>query len=228
MQGLSVDAKRGHPVPFFVAWFTPDMREVPPGTAGATPDYAVVSTGKRDKCWKEQRCWLCGGKLGRHHAHVIGPMCAVNRTTSEPASHLACAAYAVQACPFLSNPAARMIPIGKKVEKHSTLVAPAGVMLERNPGAACIWVSGRSTPFEAPGGYLFRIPEPSSVTWWCKGRPATRAEIVHSINTGIPHLVELANKQAGAIEALQQYIDRVDRYLPSGPDALTRVWEKAA
>ena len=53
------------------------------------------------------KCWLCGQTLGKHMTFPIGPMCAITRTTAEPPSHLACAEYAVKACPFLSQPRMR-------------------------------------------------------------------------------------------------------------------------
>jgi hypothetical protein len=223
MRSLPVDPKRGHPVPYFVAWFK-DKEECEPGTG--EPDYRVIATHQRDQCHQRQQCWLCGQKLGRYHAYVIGPMCAVNRTTSEPASHLDCAQYAVKVCPFLSNPATRMMPEAKKLELHHQLVAPAGVMLERNPGVSAIWVSaGQAKTFAAPGGYLFELIEPNSVSWWCKGRPATRAEIVNSINGGLPTLIDMANRETkyGAPQALQKFINRMEKLLPSGPQQIMRV-----
>jgi hypothetical protein len=219
MRGLPVDTKRGLPVPYFVAWFKGD-EECDPGTG--EPDYRIIGRERREECHVKERCWLCGQKLGRHHAYVIGPMCAINRTTSEPASHLDCAAYAVQVCPFLSNPATRMMPEEKKLAKHSTLVQPAGILLKRNPGVSCIWVSrGQAEPFEAPGGYLFRLTDPTSTTWWCRGRPASRAEIVDSINGGLPTLIDIA-KQEDALGDLQRFIDRAATLLPSGSQEIMR------
>lgn len=227
MRHLPVDPKRGMPVPYFVAWFRDD-KEVNSGYG--EPDYRTIASARREHCQNYDHCWLCGGKLGSRHAYVIGPMCAITRTTSEPASHLDCAAYAVRACPFLSNPATRMMPEEKKLKAHPNLVAPAGFMLERNPGVSCIWVSGKAKPFKVDGeegsrkGWLLELGDPSSVTWWCKGHPATRAEIIDSINGGLPVLEGMARKQGpSALRELQRFIDRVEKFLPTGPAQLMRV-----
>jgi hypothetical protein len=37
---------------------------------------------------------------------------------------------------------------------------------------------------------LFRIGEPTSVAWYAEGRPATRKEVLVSIDSGLPLLQE--------------------------------------
>jgi hypothetical protein len=83
---------RGYPVPWFVAW------------VDGRPDFRVIEGGRIFEALKERRCWVCGEKLGRYLAFVIGPMCAINRITSEPPSHRDCALFAARACPFLTMP----------------------------------------------------------------------------------------------------------------------------
>src|SRR5258708_39459955 len=82
----------GFPVPWFVAW------------VDGVPDFRVIGPDKIVQAVKRNLCWLCGQPKGIHHAFVIGPMCAINRTISEPSSHLECAQFAAVACPFLANP----------------------------------------------------------------------------------------------------------------------------
>src|SRR6266403_923711 len=94
MRALPVD-HRGFPVPYFVGW------------VDGVPDHRTADPKKMKRCVEEGRCWLCGEPLGKWLACVIGPMCAINRNTSEPASHKDCALYAVKACPFLTRPYAR-------------------------------------------------------------------------------------------------------------------------
>ena len=53
---------------------------------------------------REKRCWVCGDPLGVHLTFPIGPMCALNRTISEPPSHHECASWSARNCPFLSRP----------------------------------------------------------------------------------------------------------------------------
>jgi len=47
-------------------------------------------------CVRHKRCWLCGQPLGKFMCFVVGPMCAINKTSAEPPSHRDCALYAVQ------------------------------------------------------------------------------------------------------------------------------------
>lgn len=219
MATLPIDPKRGHPVPFFVAWFDAAGKEVAAGEG--VPDYKVINSKAMRTCFNNNRCWLCGQNLYRLRAHVIGPMCAINRTTSEPGSHIECASYAVRVCPFLSNPVARMAATEVKLKTHPGLMPPAGFFLERNPGVACIWLSPRAKPMTVPGGngVLFQLPSPVSVSWWCKGREATRAEIVSSINGGLPTLIKLAGDE-GALPELARFISRMKPLLPEGTEQI--------
>ncbi len=64
--------QRGYHVPWFVAWID--------GVA----DFRVTDNAKLVRAVNERRCWVCGEKMGRHLAFLIGPMCAVNRVSAEP------------------------------------------------------------------------------------------------------------------------------------------------
>lgn len=183
MRALPVD-ERGYPVPKFVAWVDgkPDFRVV-------DDRYRVIATNRRI-------CWLCGGMLGRHLAFVIGPMCCVNRISSEPPSHLECARFAVQACPFLTQPK-RIRDKRDLPEGHEQ---PAGFTIERNPGVSLIWVTSHYKVFRQDKGYLYRIGEPTSTEWWARGRTATREEIMESMATGLPALRGMATEEGPAAE----------------------------
>ena len=198
---LPVD-KRGYPVPKFVFWVD-----------DATPDFRVVRPDWVGRCYRERLCWLCGEKLGKFMAFVIGPMCAINRVTSEPPSHLECAEFAAKACPFLAFP-------NRKRDEHKPLPEearnPAGIFLRRNPGAVCIWVAETYKPFRAGNGTLFRIGEPSAVHWYAHGRKATRAEVGASIESGLPALWELAEQQSpDAVRELVKQMDAAQALLPA-------------
>lgn len=65
-------------------------------------------------------------------------------------------------------------------------------MITRNPGVTCVWVSTGATVF--PDG-LFEIGEPRKVRWYAQGRPATRAEVEASIDSGMPELEKLCSTQ---------------------------------
>lgn len=186
MAGLPVN-EVGYPVPWFVAWI------------GGKPDLRVVDATKYRPAVREHLCWLCGQRLGRNVTYVIGPMCAVNRVSSEPPSHYDCAEFAAMACPFLTRPKA---PRNEKaVPDHSEA---AGVGLKRNPGVALLWTTRDPLDIirvdaepDAPGGpiqagILFRVGHPERVDWFAEGRQATRAEVEASILSGCEILRETA------------------------------------
>ena len=201
MRGLPISAQ-GYPIPWFV-----------PFTRGGQPVTQAADPVKRLRAGRLGLCWCCGGSLGVHKAFVIGPMCMVNRVSSEPPNHRECAEYAVQACPFLARPRMRRNPVVPAEGK----VPPPGVMIERNPGVALIWITRTFQPFrDHDGGVLYRLGDPESVQAYCEGRRATRAEVVESIETGIPILREVAQRDGP--EALAQldseYADAL-RFIPS-------------
>jgi hypothetical protein len=204
MRHLPVD-HRGYPVPFFVQWFHADGKAAattPSPENGDYPDFRVTDARKMAMAHKFKLCWVCGGQLGVHLAFVIGPMCAVNRTSGEPPAHRECAIFSATACPFLSKPAVYRrendLPDDPTMYKH-----PGG--LDRNPGVAMVWMTRSYRVHKDEDGVLFRIGEPDEVLFFCEGRPATRAEVMHSIDTGLPALREVAALQGN--EALTQLAD---------------------
>jgi hypothetical protein len=192
--------ERGYPVPRFVH------------KIDGKPDFRVIAPGWLARAHNKKLCWVCGDKLGRHLAFVIGPMCAINRVSSEPASHLECARFSVQACPFLSHPERRRDERGLPEDR-----AVSGIAIARNPGVTLIWVTEHYQAFKTPdGGVLFEFGEPTALEWYARGRPATRAEIMHSIDTGLPLLRQVAAQEgADAVAALQRDIDRGLKLVPA-------------
>jgi hypothetical protein len=197
MERLAID-RRGFPVPWFASW------------VNGEPDFRVIDRAKIEAAHHAKVCWICGGKLSAKKAFVIGPMCAVNRISSEPPAHRECAHYAALACPFLSQPRARRndkdLPDGK--------VDPAG-MIQRNPGVTLIWVTRsyeRVAVTDASGrryDRLFHVGEPIELHWWREGRPATRDEVWDAIESGLPYFVETA----GEAPTAEQIAD-LERLLP--------------
>lgn len=191
---LPVDA-RGFPVPWFVEWFHKDgtLYDRPdlPHAEGDYPDFRIVDARKLLIAYTQKRCWICGGPLGRWFAFTVGPMCAINRISSELPSHRDCARFAARACPFLTKPA---------VERRETNLPEgvrdaAGVHLHRNAGVTLVWVTNsyRAEPVDREDGnegVLFHMGEPHELEWYCEGRQATRDEIMTSIHTGLPFLRE--------------------------------------
>jgi hypothetical protein len=198
--------ERGFPVPFFVAKVNGEY------------DFRAFSGDKITACVRKRLCWLCGEPLGRYMAFVIGPMCSINRVSSEPPSHLECAQYAVKACPFLTKPRARRNDVDlPQFGKNGGFGMAAGNAIEHNPGAVLIWITKDYKPVsDGHGGVLFSIGEPHDLLWFAEGRTATRAEIDAAIAKGLPYLREIAAKEGPEAEReLQRYIDRATKLLPA-------------
>lgn len=190
--------KHGRPVPWFVAW------------VDGVPDFRVMGGDKITDALRFDLCWVCGRKRGRWGTFVIGPMCAVNRVSAEPPSHSDCATYSAQACPFLVTP--RMHRRENRLpEGH---VPPAGEMIRRNPGVALLWTS-RDWRFRNDDK-LFHVGSPSRVAWYAEGRDATRAEVLASIDSGLPILRNVAEEEGrGAVRALEAMHADALRLIPA-------------
>lgn len=178
---------RGFPVPWFV------------GDVDGKPDFRVIGARKMHLAVTRRLCWVCGRKLGRMLSFPIGPMCAVNRVSAEPPSHPECARFSAEACPFLTNP--RMRRNGKDLPEHEE---PPGLMIDRNPGVVLLWWTLRYSTFDdGAGGTLYKLGAPERTHWLAEGREATREEVLKSIITGLPILVDAARRQGpDAIAAL--------------------------
>ena len=197
--------QNGYPVPWFV----------PYNPAVGRYDFRYMGEGKVDAAVAASLCWTCGepmGARGTRVAFVIGPMCAVNRVSAEPPNHVPCALYAARACPFLARPKMQRPSGGEGVYYEGETMAGIGLM--RNPGVAMVWITDE--PSFDPRVRLFDIGEPKRVRFFAHGRDATRAEIEHSIDTGLPHLRELAEQDGpDAVAELGRMVDRARELLPA-------------
>lgn len=202
---------RGYPVPWFVVWLD-ETGKVPLVRGDGTPDFRIIAPGAVAQAVYGSRCWVCGEKMGRHKAFVIGPMCAVNRTSAEPPSHRDCAEWSARACPFLSRPHMVRREAGLPDEASSEKLP--GVALFRNPKAAGVWITPSYKPFDAGNGTLFRMGEPTEVLWFAEGRQARREEVQESIATGLPKLEELCHTDRDR-EALAAQVKQAERLLPA-------------
>lgn len=195
---------RGFPIPKFV-----HINE------DGSPQFQLANAGHLVKCVKQNLCWICGDRMGRHKAFPIGPMCCVNRVTSEPPSHRECAIFAATNCPFLTSPDAKRNNRDLPDEKFV-----AGMMIERNPGVTAIWMTQRYRVVRVDNGVLFEIGDPDSVEFYARGRMATRDEVDHSVNTGLPILKAKAEEDGGdALKELawmhRRFEKLIDEVLPS-------------
>jgi hypothetical protein len=141
-------------------------------------------------------------------------MCAINRNTAEPPCHRECAEFSVRACPFLRFPNRKRdeadLPQGFN---------PGGdqAAIKRNPGVTCLWMTKTYRPYRAHNGdTLIEIGDPLDVTWWAHGQPASHDEVMASIESGLPLLRAMAEKQGTkAIEELEFMTERGLKLVPA-------------
>jgi hypothetical protein len=202
MRTLSVD-ERGYPIPWFVAW------------KGDKPEFRAMDGTKFVRAIRGKRCWVCGERLGVNVCFVAGPMCGINRTSSEPPSHVECARWSARNCPFLNNP--RQVRREDEDMNNANLREQApGIALTRNPGVAMLWITRQFEVFDdGKGKPLIQMGEPDSVEWWACGKPATREQVKESIDTGLPNLEAIARKQNGGVEQLAKYVERFEKWIPA-------------
>lgn len=195
-------SEQGYPVPWFVSKVNGEW------------NFVGVDHRKPMEAIRRNICWVCGESLGSYKTFVIGPMCAVNRVTSEPPVHLTCGEFSVMACPFLSRP--KMTRNYKTMPEEQRGNVP-GIAIDRNPGVTLLWTCRSFHTFD-PGvgtGRLISLGEPYGVSWWKEGRTATRAEVDESIETGLPILRQMAELDGpDAIAEMEQRIVEVQALLP--------------
>ena len=199
MRNLKV-SDEGYPVPWFVPWYDGKW------------EFRGMDSEKFKIAIRHKKCWLCGDTLGVHMTFVLGPMCIVTRTTSEPPCHHDCAEYAVRACPFLTQPRMRRNEVGLPEERDV-----AGTMIKRNPGVTALWTTRSYKLFRAEGGsgVLFTVGDPEKVEWYAESRRAKREEVIYSIDTGLPILAREASKDGPeAVVQLKDQVNDAMRYIP--------------
>ena len=201
---LTLPVFRGYPVPWFVAY---------PNGPDADPEFRVADREKWIRAVQEKLCWVCGHQLGSWLAFVLGPMCGISRTTSEPACHRECAEWSITNCPFLTRPHMTRRDEGLP---EGTQDAP-GCPLRRNPGVTLLWMTKGFTLFRAQDRrYLIHVGDPLEVGWFSECRRATRQEVDESIAGGLPKLMELAEQDGpDAVSDLRQQVQEFEFYLPA-------------
>jgi hypothetical protein len=197
MKALPVHS-RGYPIPWFVA------------TIDGEPDFRIGDRTKWVDAVKHRRCWVCGDFLGRHLAFVVGPMCGISRTASDPPAHRDCAEWSARNCPFLN------LRQPERRENAVTAGCPmAGIGILRNPAVSLVWITTDYRVFkDGKGGLLLRMGEPEEVTFWHRGRPATRSEIEESIRSGI-HNIEKVCSDSHELRMLNAARSQFEALLPT-------------
>ena len=191
-------------MPWFVAY--------PDGPSG-DPEFRTADAKKWIAAVQQKLCWVCGQSLGSWLVFVLGPMCGITRTTSEPACHRDCAEWSVVNCPFLVRP---NMTRREGNMPEGAMDAP-GCPLDRNPGVTLLWKTKEFTLFRAPDRrYLIKVGDPIAVECFREGRRATRNEVDESIAGGLPTLIGMA-KQDGpeAEEHLARKVVEFEFYLPA-------------
>ena len=180
MAGLPRD-DRGYIVPWFVDW------------RDGKPVFPVFDPAKYRRAIRQRRCWVCGEPLGRRFTFAVGPMCVINRITSEPPCHLDCATYSVRVCPFLINPRMERVPASKV--PGGEVIPPAGLHSDANPGAMALWTTDGFDIVKLPDGPLLNFHAPEAVTWWTLGREATAEEAADAFRLGAAKLLAIASAE---------------------------------
>lgn len=169
---------RGYPVPWFVTLKDEDGRY----------EFRVIEPERYLEAARRKVCWICGHKLGSNLAFAVGPMCGINRISGEPPQHLECAEFAVRVCPFMLLPRAQ-----RRDANLPTVQQREVIHVDRNPGVTLVWSTRSARVVQAPNGQLlWRMGEPTAISFWREGRTATRAEIDESIESGCPILRNMA------------------------------------
>jgi hypothetical protein len=216
---LWLPVTRGYPTPWFVAQVPGEAIPCPDGKEGCEVlhravkyDLRIADGEKRERAVRERLCWVCGQALGVNLAFILGPMCTITRTTSEPPAHKECAEFSAKACPFLTQQESGYRD-GGLPDGISPSQAP-GCPILRQPGVSAIWMARRFDKFgDGKGGWLIRVGDPDRVTWWSHGRLAFIKEVHESIRTGFPRLFEMAaGESLEAVLELNEQLARAMEY----------------
>jgi hypothetical protein len=198
---------RGYPVPFFVEW------------RDGAPLFPIFSPIKWKRCIGHNLCWVCGEPLGRNLVFAIGPMCTINRISSEPPAHRDCTLYSMQVCPFLSNPRMGRVP----TERFGDVIPPGGIMEPRNPGTMAAWSTRSYRIVRTPTGPVLGIGNPLAVEWWTRGRAATAQEAAEAFTIGATKLLTVAQGEGeAAVVELARLIIAARKQLPD-PALVTEI-----
>lgn len=199
MRGLDVD-DRGWPIPWFLAWID------------GKPEFRAMDARKWRRAVQRKLCWVCGQQLGANLAFILGPMCAINRTISEPPSHRQCAEWSIRNCPFLSRPHMRR----RENDMPEDAQDAAGIGIKRNPGVSLLWIAKDYQVFDdGQRKPLIQVGDPLETEWWCEGRPATREEVEASVESELPILEAVAREQGPeALAELARRKQEAERLYP--------------
>jgi len=165
---------------FYVPWFVTEK------TDDGLWDFQVVTPSRRNEAIRKNLCWVSGQELGVYQAFVIGPMCTINRVAGDPPVKREVGLWSAMVCPFLSRPLAKRPEISRPRMKDPHMV-------EGNPGLCAVWVTKNYRLSDrAP---VFHLGYPESLTWFTKGRKATKKEVSDGFALGADRLLRIAAEE---------------------------------
>ena len=131
------------------------------------PDFRISDPAKRDQCFQERRCGICGNVMGDLMVMVFlgGPLAVANRCFGDPPMHPPCAEYSRLVCPWLSLNRDRHVPMGSEVHGGRVRNPPGGVENKTNL-MALYSTHGYIGCRGDTSGYVFYADLPIRVVWY--------------------------------------------------------------
>ena len=124
--------------------------------------------------YTQNRCWLCGDRLGKYAAFMGEPLVSVTRVSHTPPAHHDCAKFAAQ----------------------------TGIMLPRDAKVVLVWVTRSHRMQRTGAGHVFAVGEAEQSFWYSTGRSATRDEVHVAVSGAVQELY--ANARSGGKDAVIQ------------------------
>lgn len=154
-------------------------------------DYNLFRPGAVDDAIRFRRCWCCGEHRGKHSTYIASPAILVDGQSNEPPSHSNCALHAATHCPFLT-----------------------GIQQDGNDRVVVLYTSTQQPLRVTPSSTRFWAGPPTSVSWFCRGREATRDEAVEALESAYAAMRRLSQDQAEHLDKLERLYGDALRLLP--------------
>jgi hypothetical protein len=97
---------------------------------------------------------------------------------------------------------------------------PPGDHSPRNPGVMALWTTRAFKIMRRPDGELMQFGEPVSVEWFTQGAYATRAQVLASLDDGLPFLYKNVRMAIDYIQETVKLENDYARVLTHLPDQL--------
>lgn len=189
------------PTPWFAA-------ETSPGKW----DLRVVDPKKIFAAIGGNRCWVCGKPIDNcEYTFTIGPMCAINKVTTEPPAHYECAEWSTRACPALNHTQSQRRK--KSLPNHKQ---PAGIGFEGLPQVSVLWQTTYYDVENLSDGIILKIGEPTAPLIWRQGgKNVSRDVAAEALQAGFQQLFPLAQAEGKeAVDFLSQSMIEAINLLP--------------